>query len=142
MGDPERVMSVLHTLRASGIRIAIDDFGTGYSSLEYLSQVPAHELKIDRAFVSGMADDHSKQLIVRSAIEMAHGLGLTVVAEGVECEDELRLLSGVGCDLLQGFGISRPLPAVELERWADERPDRASDAKEGATACSGEKSHG
>ena len=114
MSEPERVAAVLERLSAQGIEIAIDDFGTGYSSLAYLKTLPVHVLKIDRAFISDLATGGS-DAIVRATIELAHALGLEVVAEGVETaavSDQLRTL---GCDVAQGYLIGRPMPAAELE---------------------------
>jgi EAL domain-containing protein (putative c-di-GMP-specific phosphodiesterase class I) len=118
MADPRVVRTVLDQLGAMGIGLSIDDFGTGYSSLAYLRDLPVDEVKIDRSFVSGMADGTSDQVIVRSVIDLGHHLGLQVVAEGVEDEDTLRRLAEHDCDRAQGYWISRPLPANELAAWA------------------------
>jgi diguanylate cyclase (GGDEF)-like protein len=120
MEDPEHALATLRALHGLGVRLAIDDFGTGFSSLAYLKRLPVDELKIDRAFVMGMAEDRDDRMIVRSTIELAHNLGLKVVAEGVEtdaCLDELRAL---GCDLAQGYLISGPLRRSKLETWLRE----------------------
>jgi diguanylate cyclase (GGDEF)-like protein/PAS domain S-box-containing protein len=117
MADPERAMAVLSGLRELGLSIAIDDFGTGYSSLAYLKRLPVAELKIDRSFVRDMATDASDLAIVRSTVELAHNLGLRVVAEGVEDSASQKLLTLLGCDQAQGYYISRPLPAAELTDW-------------------------
>ena len=116
MDDIERSISVLQRLRALGCRIAIDDFGTGYSSLSYLSRLPADALKIDQSFVDRLATDTSTLALVKNIIELAHSLGLTVVAEGVEQEEQARLLRLMGCDELQGFLLGRPLPVDDFER--------------------------
>jgi diguanylate cyclase (GGDEF)-like protein len=118
VGDPQRARSVLDDLAAMGITLAIDDFGTGYSSLAYLKQLPVHEIKIDKSFVLGMAHDVSDETIVRSIIDLAHNLGLRAVAEGVEDEMVLARLSELGCDVAQGYHISRPLTGELIERWA------------------------
>ena len=114
MADPVRVGTVLERLREVGVRLSIDDFGTGYSSLAYLRRLPVDVLKIDRSFVSGMAGDARDAAVVRSAIELAHSLGLGVVAEGVEDADTYQLLRELGCDVAQGYHIARPVPASEI----------------------------
>ena len=100
-------------LSALGVRLAIDDFGTGHSSLEHLARLPIDVLKIDRSFVMHMAVD-SNAVIVRSTIDLAHNLGLQVDAEGVETEEAATHLAALGCDKLQGFLLSRPVPAERL----------------------------
>ena len=115
MADVERADSVLDGLAANGFRLSIDDFGTGHSSLAYLKNLPVHEVKIDRALVSGIASSVPDRTIVSSTIEMAHSLGLAVVAEGVETAEQHALLRSLGCDYAQGYLYARPLPAAELE---------------------------
>jgi diguanylate cyclase (GGDEF)-like protein len=115
MADPGRSLQVLDRLCAMGLRISIDDFGTGYSSLAYLRQLPVHELKIDRSFVRQMSEGDA--VIVRSTISLAHDLGLTVVAEGVEDMATWARLGEFECDLIQGYLVSRPLPAAVLGKW-------------------------
>ena len=117
MLDPVRALETLTSLRGMGVHVSIDDFGTGYSSLAYLKQLPVDELKIDRSFVRDLATDESDLAIVRSTIELAHNLGLSVVAEGVEDEPTLELLRGFGCDKAQGYLFSRALGAAELTSW-------------------------
>ncbi len=107
-----------------GISVSIDDYGSGMSSLAYLKELPAKELKIDKMFVSGMTMSHRDPLIVRSTIDLAHALGLTVVAEGVESLGALALLRVMGCDYAQGFLISPALPIGELEVYLDEGSHR------------------
>jgi diguanylate cyclase len=114
MADPVRVRSVVEQLKETGVRIAIDDFGTGYSSLCYLKSLPVDVIKIDRSFVMGMMEDESDRAIVRSTIELAHNLGLSVVAEGVESRAALEELARYGCDVAQGFFIGRPQPALGI----------------------------
>jgi diguanylate cyclase (GGDEF)-like protein len=117
MGDPQRATEVLERLRALGVRLSLDDFGTGHSSLSYLKRLPLDEVKIDRSFVTGMAVDPSDAAIVRSTIDLARHLGLDVVAEGVETEEVLEVLVALDCDVAQGFLLSRPLPASQLDGW-------------------------
>jgi diguanylate cyclase (GGDEF)-like protein len=114
LADPDRAVAALELLRASGIAVSVDDFGTGNASIEYLAALPASELKIDRSFITGMLEDPRSEAIVRSTIDLAHNLGLTVVAEGIETEAVMERLGGLGADTGQGFLISRPLPAEEL----------------------------
>jgi EAL domain-containing protein (putative c-di-GMP-specific phosphodiesterase class I) len=115
--DPDQVLATLRELRALGVRLAIDDFGTGFSSLSYLKKLPVDELKIDRSFVMGMTSLADDLIIVSSTIELAHNLGLRVVAEGVENSPCLQQLRALGCDMAQGYHISRPLRRVALESW-------------------------
>ena len=123
MMDAEHTLQVLSRLFALGVRIAIDDYGTGYASLSYLKQLPADELKIDRAFVQHLIRDHSDQVIVQSTVNMAHSLGISVVAEGVEDQATWSLLEMLGCDIAQGYYLCRPAPAHDLERWLMERKE-------------------
>ncbi len=117
MDDPNHAIETLDRLHALGIRLAIDDFGTGYSSLAYLKRMPVDELKIDKSFVIGMTEHKDDETIVRSTIDLAHNMGLKVVAEGVESEDVLDRLRDLRCDLVQGFHLSRPLSPARLEAW-------------------------
>ncbi len=119
MNDPSRAVTVLAMLRDLGVRIAVDDYGTGYSSLAYLKRLAIDELKIDKSFILGMRDDENDNVIVRSTIELGHNLGLQLVAEGVEDVETWQLLLPLGCDVLQGYYISRPIPARALETWLD-----------------------
>ncbi len=114
LDDPGHAIENLKRLHALGCRLSIDDYGTGYSSLAYLRRLPLHELKIDRSFVAGMTRDASDAVIVRSTIDLAHNMGLSVVAEGVEDEATLERLRALGCDIAQGFLLSRPVSAVEI----------------------------
>ena len=118
MDDPERALCTLERLHALGFRLSIDDFGTGYSSLAYLKRLPVDELKIDKSFVLSMESDIDDARIVRSTIDLAHGLGLSVVAEGVENAQAWELLRALRCDEAQGFHMSRPMPAAEFLRWS------------------------
>lgn len=120
--DPDHAIDNLRRLHALGCRIAIDDYGTGYSSLAYLRRLPVHELKIDKSFIFGVAHDHSDAVIVRSTIDLAHNMGLTVVAEGVEDEAAVDRLRALGCDALQGYLLSHPLAAGDLPAWMATSP--------------------
>jgi diguanylate cyclase (GGDEF)-like protein len=117
MADPSRTLAVLALLRELGVCISVDDFGTGYSSLSHLKRLQAHELKIDKSFVLGMSANSNDAVIVRSTIELGHNLGLRLVAEGVEDAETWRLLRSLGCDVIQGYYLSRPRPADELTPW-------------------------
>jgi diguanylate cyclase (GGDEF)-like protein len=112
--DPERAVAALEALRASGVGVSVDDFGTGNASIEYLAALPASELKIDRSFITDMLSDPRAEAIVRSTIDLARNLSLTLVAEGIETEDVMEHLAALGCHTGQGYFFSRPLPAAEL----------------------------
>jgi diguanylate cyclase (GGDEF)-like protein len=118
MANPAEGLEILQQLAGLGLRLAVDDFGTGYSSLAYLKQLPVSELKIDRSFVRQMDVDESDRGIVRSTIDLARHLELSVVAEGVESAATLAELRELGCDCAQGFLISPPLPPDEIAAWA------------------------
>ncbi|RZI86677.1 MAG: EAL domain-containing protein [Rubrivivax sp.] len=120
MDDPQRALVTLNKLHAMGLKLSIDDFGTGYSSLAYLKRLPVDELKIDKSFVMNMESDLQDAKIVRSTVDLAHNLGLTVVAEGVENAKSWKLLAGLSCDEAQGFLISRPMPCEQFANWARE----------------------
>jgi diguanylate cyclase (GGDEF)-like protein/PAS domain S-box-containing protein len=119
MSEIDRAVPTLSTLRSLGVEVAIDDFGTGYSSLTYLAHLPADRIKVDRSFIAKMANDRGAAAIVRAAIDLAHDLKLEVVAEGVEQQREWTQLSAMGADSVQGYFISRPLPASEIPAWLD-----------------------
>ncbi|MEK8027132.1 putative bifunctional diguanylate cyclase/phosphodiesterase [Pseudaquabacterium rugosum] len=125
MDDPQRAEQVLNRLAGRGYKLSIDDFGTGYSSLGYLRRLPVRELKIDRSFVSGLDRQAADQAIVKGTIDLAHNLGLSVVAEGVENAATVERLRALGCDEGQGYHYSRPVPLDELRRWAATDRDAA-----------------
>ena len=118
MDDPARAEATLNTLRTCGFKLSIDDFGTGYSSLAYLRKLPVDELKIDRSFVLGLQSNPDDAKIVRSTIDLAHNLGLSVVAEGIENEAVFAQLAALHCDEGQGYHMSRPLPLADFVGWA------------------------
>jgi EAL domain-containing protein (putative c-di-GMP-specific phosphodiesterase class I) len=115
--DPERALGVLAQLRSVGVRCALDDFGTGYSSLANLRDLQVERLKIDRSFTQSMADSHPDAVIVTTTIELAHQLGLEVVAEGVETQEAWERLREMGCDLAQGYFLSRPMASEHATAW-------------------------
>jgi diguanylate cyclase (GGDEF)-like protein len=118
MDDPERALSTLEHLHAMGFKLSIDDFGTGYSSLAYLKRLPVDELKIDKSFVMAMERDLDDARIVRSTVELAHNLGLSVVAEGLETLKAWAILSHLGCDEGQGYYVAKPMPQERFIAWA------------------------
>ena len=122
MSRPETALSILTQLHNIGFKLSIDDFGTGYSSLAYLKKLPVSELKIDQSFVFGLTTNDDDAVIVRSTIELAQNMGLKVVAEGVEDQDILDTLVVLGCDIAQGYHMSRPLPVEELDVWLANSP--------------------
>jgi predicted signal transduction protein with EAL and GGDEF domain len=117
MSDPERVTATVTRLSDLGVRMSVDDFGTGYSSLANLRRLPIDELKIDRSFVAPMLHDESDLIIVRSTINLGHDLGLRIIAEGVEDSATMHQLALLGCDLAQGYHVSRPMPASAFVEW-------------------------
>ena len=131
--DPTRAGLVLDRLGELGVTVAIDDFGSGYSSLNYLRRLPVDVLKIDKSFVLNMVSSEHDAVIVRSTIDLAHNLGLSVVAEGVETLEIWDRLAALGCDTAQGYYISRPIPAAALDEWLTARPKPSTpDASAGA----------
>jgi diguanylate cyclase (GGDEF)-like protein len=138
LADPMRARAVLTRLNAMGIELAIDDFGSGYSSLGYLKRLPVGLIKIDRSFVMNMEHDENDAVIVRSTIDLGRNLGLKVVAEGVESQEIWRDLARLDCDLVQGYFLSRPMPAAELSDWIRHRgfapPATASEGSAAAAA--------
>ena len=117
MTNPALAMRTLTGLHDLGIRLSIDDYGTGYSSMAYLNRLPVDELKVDRSFVSNMLDNDNDAVLVRSAIDLGHNLGLTVVAEGVEKAEHVDALRDFGCDVAQGYHYARPMPPDEVASW-------------------------
>jgi EAL domain-containing protein (putative c-di-GMP-specific phosphodiesterase class I) len=119
-----KLMDTLTRFRIKGIGLAIDDFGTGYSSLMQLRQLPFTEVKIDRLFVKDLPDAHDSCVIVKSIVDLAHGLGLTATAEGVETVEQLRFLRSIGCDVAQGYLVAEPLDGDSLREWCDDFKER------------------
>jgi EAL domain-containing protein (putative c-di-GMP-specific phosphodiesterase class I) len=116
MADTEQGRQILDQLRLLGVQVSIDDYGTGFSSLAYLRELPVNELKLDRMFLAEVPGDARAVAIIRSTVELAHSLGLRMVAEGIETEDVLALIAGLGCDVAQGYLLGRPAPAIEFFR--------------------------
>ena len=116
MHDADGTIAVINDLKSSGINVSIDDFGTGYSSLSYLKNLPINTLKIDQSFIKNMAENRNDTAIVKAIINMAHSLTLNVIAEGVETGQHLDILGQLGCDEVQGFFFSKPLPVAEFEK--------------------------
>ena len=117
--NPEQAIAQLSHLKDIGIKLSVDDYGTGYSSLAQLKQLPVHELKIDKSFVQDLATDEEDRTIVRSTIELAHNIGLSVVAEGVEDEATLNQLIKWGCNYMQGYFIAKPLDELAMQSWLE-----------------------
>jgi diguanylate cyclase (GGDEF)-like protein len=115
IADPEQALLVLDRLRALGVDLSIDDFGTGFSSLTYIRRLPATELKLDRTFLTGAPRDKRAVAVIRSTVDLAHSLGLRIVAEGIENLDALALVDDLGCDAAQGYLMGRPVPAEDLD---------------------------
>jgi EAL domain-containing protein (putative c-di-GMP-specific phosphodiesterase class I) len=117
MRDPQTAHEVMRALHELGVQLAVDDYGTGYSSLEYLLDLPIDEIKLDRTFSSRVSSDSRSVAIVRSTVDLTHALGLRMVAEGVEDESTLRVLTELGCDLVQGWHLAHPMPAAAFESF-------------------------
>ena len=120
--DIEETTRKLQTLRRAGVEVSVDDFGTGYCSLSYLARLPVDVLKIDRSFVVKMRDAGYPRNIVAMIVSLAHTLGLKVIAEGVEDDEQVRLLRDLGCDQIQGYLVSRPVPAEEVAKLLSPLP--------------------
>jgi EAL domain-containing protein (putative c-di-GMP-specific phosphodiesterase class I) len=127
--DPVTAMATVALLRQAGIQIAIDDYGSGLSSLSYLKQIAADELKLDRSLIADIATSARDRLIVRSTIELAHSIGLKVVAEGIEDEISNAILASMGCDSVQGYWISRPLVFADFVSYALRNKDADPDER-------------
>jgi diguanylate cyclase len=121
MSDPDRALSIMQQLRILGVRLSVDDFGTGYSSMAYLKILPVDELKVDRSFVSQMNTSADDTMLVQSAIDLGHNLGMSVVAEGVEDHQTLLALKDLGADVIQGYYLGRPMDESLLEQWVCDR---------------------
>jgi diguanylate cyclase (GGDEF)-like protein len=117
VSDPQLAATRMHELRQLGVKLSVDDFGTGYSSLTYLKGLPVDEVKIDKGFIKGLSSDPADRAVVRAVVDIAHTLGLRVVAEGVEQEDQQGILRALGVDELQGYLHARPMPAIEAAAW-------------------------
>ncbi len=126
MADPEHAIKTLGELSQLGLKLSIDDYGTGFSSLAYVKQLPVHELKIDKSFVMDMTTDENDAVIVRSTIDLAHNLGLKVVAEGVDSQEKQELLEILDCDYLQGYHIGKPMLAAQIEEQLPPRKEKGS----------------
>ena len=118
----EQAIELIDQLKAMGIKVALDDFGTGFSSLSYLRDLPIHKVKLDRAFIKDITTDRNDAAIVQGIITMAHHLGLVVVAEGIEEEEQQQDLIRRHCDLLQGFRFARPMPREAVMALPDRLP--------------------
>ncbi|MFC7293141.1 EAL domain-containing protein [Marinobacter aromaticivorans] len=125
MQDPANALTALNSLANAGIPVSIDDFGSGYSSLSYIKQLPASEIKIDRSLITDLVTGEEDRVIVQTTINMCHSLGYRVVAEGVEDEATASLLKGMGCDMIQGYLLSRPLPLEQMLVWLAQRQETA-----------------
>ncbi|WP_321394759.1 EAL domain-containing protein [Emcibacter sp.] len=127
IADQDSIIPKLEKLASLGVTLAIDDFGTGYSSLAYLKKFSVHQLKIDQSFIRDITEDHDDAAITDAVIRLGHSLGLTVVAEGVETEEHVQLLRQKGCDVLQGYHFSEPLPSEQFEEWVHAHINRVTD---------------
>ncbi len=117
VGDLEHTARSLQCIRDLGVRVSIDDFGTGYSSLSYLRDLPVDELKLDRSFICNLASNDKDKMLVGSVIDLAHGMSMKVVGEGIEDEATANVLKDLGCDVLQGYYFGKPMPSVEFSQW-------------------------
>jgi EAL domain-containing protein (putative c-di-GMP-specific phosphodiesterase class I) len=135
MREPQLAAQVMQQLRSAGVRFAIDDFGTGHSSLAQLHALPVDELKIDRAFVQDLDSSAHNQAIVRTTVELGHSLELKVVAEGIETPEVWGALLRLGCDLGQGYFISRPMPAATVPEWLRRQREQLAQARHSAGAA-------
>lgn len=131
LSETEVALGNLRSLAALGVRLSVDDFGTGYATLKQLQNLPVHELKVDRSFVSGMGQNRGSQAIVRSTVDLGRQLGLRVTAEGVETLAELRALAEMGCHEIQGYYLAKPMPAAEVVAWIEMRHALHASSREG-----------
>ena len=130
MTDVDKSLDLLNYYRSRGFRLSIDDYGVGYSALSKLAMMPVHELKIDKCFILRLASRADDQIIVRSTISLAHALGLSVIAEGVEDKESLDFLATLGCDYIQGYFFAKPMSRDALGQWLQEfNPDRLVEEK-------------
>ena len=129
VSETSNALTNLNAIAVLGLRLSVDDFGTGYATLKQLQKLPVHELKVDRSFVSGMNQNRGNQTIVRSTIDLGKQLGLRVIAEGVETVAELRALTAMGCDEIQGFYLAKPMPAAEVVSWVEMRHALYADSR-------------
>jgi len=127
MSDADQAIELLEQLRQLGLEVAVDDFGTGYSSMNYLRQLPANKLKLDRSFIGELGSSTKNDAIVRAMVGLAHGLGMRVVAEGVEEREQLLCLGELGCDQYQGYLFSKPLPATAIPALLGKKPAPLTD---------------
>ena len=142
MGDPARATEALQRLHDHGVGLSIDDFGTGYTSMAYLRRLPIDELKVDRSFVMSMTENEHDAVLVRTAIDLGHNLGLTVVAEGVEQAAHVSALRALDCDVVQGYHYARPMPAADSPRCSSARSSPSSSPglrAEDRRRCTGQK---
>jgi EAL domain-containing protein (putative c-di-GMP-specific phosphodiesterase class I) len=130
VSEAETALATLRAVARQGVILSVDDFGTGYATLKQLQQLPVHELKIDRSFVTGMTQNRGSEPIVRATVDMAKQLGLRVVAEGVETFAEMRALAALGCDEAQGYYIAKPMAERDVLGWIDMRHALATSSKE------------
>jgi len=128
MEQPVVAIEAMERLNDMGLRLSIDDFGIGYSSLAYLKQLPVSELKIDKSFVQALPQDANSEVIVRSTIDLAHKLGMKVVAEGIESKEVLNILTNLGCDIAQGFFVSKPLVLIDMLSWMETQQRKMENA--------------
>jgi EAL domain-containing protein (putative c-di-GMP-specific phosphodiesterase class I) len=119
MTDPELTLEVIERLNKMGYQLSIDDYGTGYSSLAYLKKMPLTELKIDRSFVQDILSSENDDVIVKSTINLAHNLGFHVTAEGVETIEIMNKLKTYGCDIAQGYYLSKPMSVINFNQWME-----------------------
>ena len=131
MAYPDLALDILRKLRAQGVRLSVDDYGTGYSTMAYLKKLPVDELKIDREFITSLNSDPNDAVIAKSAMELGHNLGLSVVAEGVEDEETLMTLRELGVDVVQGYHLGRPMPEDRLRPWIESQTDVAIGGNQG-----------